>query len=829
MKARTVILVVAVITLICMVGVALGAWNTIGLNEPHFFLAWKPSHAMEWDQVNQEFVVAYGGDHLYVARGMDNQWAIEVVDSTIGRGSATSIAIEDDGTVHISYYDQENKDLWYAVSNGSGWATEMVKDSYDSGFYNSIAVDDNGYVFIAYHLTTDMDTEYAYVVENSTGSWINWIIDSTEGCGRDISIALDSTGKPGVAYNCYFGSSNYALHYTKYNGVNYAPEELYTGSGTGLGASLLFNDSDYPMIAYYNDGSCNLVTHDGMVWNNEKLEDISEVTGYANRLFLQNGDPVILTKARNAGGIWLYTKNGTWTYEELMSGSDFGMIFNGAYDNQGNLNVAYVDNEFNDAGTLNVIYPDSTKGWSEYELDSYVESGNGLALALSSAGMPAVSYLGKYYSPRYEYALRWDGSAWLTDQVDLLGPNFYFTGIAFQLDDSPAVIYKNESNELMQSLLTETGWQAEMITTPVLVGYSAKIKADSQGNFHVVYVDFDDDITYAHYEQTKGWTTELIDSGFWCQMTFDMVIGSDSKVHVVYTEMNNDEMRYAHNPGGVWNVDVFPVPGGSDRIGKTQGIALDQNNNPYLVYTISEDDSINLKYDDGLKGWNDRVIETDMDTYAGIGFGMDENGALHISYHRSATGELVYAYAQDGEAAFDFTVIEDYPGGNSVKSELQLDPEGQPFIAYQLSSYGHTKLAFDLPLPQITSVTPDSGTEGDLVEDVAIAGEDIFAASEAYLTSAKATIDCENLDNPNRESLVCDFDLSSATPGFYDLIVEAANGQATLSDAFEVEAGSSDDDTTDDDTTDDDDDSGDDDSSGGKGDDDDDDEGCCGC
>ena len=48
--------------------------------------------------------IAYGEDHLYHAY-YDGTWHIETVDSSSGVGTHASIAVDSQDKVHISYYD----------------------------------------------------------------------------------------------------------------------------------------------------------------------------------------------------------------------------------------------------------------------------------------------------------------------------------------------------------------------------------------------------------------------------------------------------------------------------------------------------------------------------------------------------------------------------------------------------------------------------------------------------------------------------------------------------------------------------------------------------
>jgi hypothetical protein len=77
-------------------------------------------------------------------------------------GSSTSIAVDSNNKVHISYYDWINKDLKYATGYPYGsWVTETVDSAGDVGSSTSIAVDSNNKVHISYYDRTDKDLKYA--------------------------------------------------------------------------------------------------------------------------------------------------------------------------------------------------------------------------------------------------------------------------------------------------------------------------------------------------------------------------------------------------------------------------------------------------------------------------------------------------------------------------------------------------------------------------------------------------------------------------------------------------------------------------------------------
>ena len=67
-----------------------------------------------------------------------------------------SMAIDSNGYLHISYYDETNKNLMYATNEGGSWSTRTVDSRDDVGVASSIAVDSNDNVHIVYTVTMDI-------------------------------------------------------------------------------------------------------------------------------------------------------------------------------------------------------------------------------------------------------------------------------------------------------------------------------------------------------------------------------------------------------------------------------------------------------------------------------------------------------------------------------------------------------------------------------------------------------------------------------------------------------------------------------------------------
>jgi hypothetical protein len=122
---------------------------------------------------------------LKYATNASGSWVTYVVDS--GRSYyydySARIAVDSNNKVHISYYGDGFK---YATNASGSWAISSVDTG---GWCNSIGVDSNNAVHISYFDDTNMDLKYA---TNESGSWAITVVDSDGDVGRRCSLGLDS-------------------------------------------------------------------------------------------------------------------------------------------------------------------------------------------------------------------------------------------------------------------------------------------------------------------------------------------------------------------------------------------------------------------------------------------------------------------------------------------------------------------------------------------------------------------------------------------------------------------------------------------------------------
>ena len=124
-----------------------GGWFTECVDCPRFFP--EPGDMLVLDDQGQPHF-AYGGDHLYYATLIDEEWQSEIVDPTSGVGTGAAIALDPSSRPHIVYYDILNTAVKYAYWDGQVWHRQTVDSIGDVGSYCSLALDDSGRPHISY-------------------------------------------------------------------------------------------------------------------------------------------------------------------------------------------------------------------------------------------------------------------------------------------------------------------------------------------------------------------------------------------------------------------------------------------------------------------------------------------------------------------------------------------------------------------------------------------------------------------------------------------------------------------------------------------------------
>ena len=285
------------------------------------------------------------------------------------------------GDVAISYYCEDDHagsppemySLRFAWRTGSQWSWTTVQGG--AGSHTTMRRDAGGQYQIAY----DTWAGIGFAVGSGT-SWATSLVDVDASTGpSNMSMTLDSRGRPHLGYMCYEASGAFAMRYTWWNGAQWVH-----------GASETIRPNIWtPTIGFSN------------TWLQLDQADVPHVA------FAQPSDSV------NAWGPIRYgtLTNGVWTFEDLgVSGADPTLAI--GPDNRPRM-------MFNSDAGITYAFRDAS-GW---HLETAVpgEYASGAAMALSDSGQPYATF--GMTGNEDQYLLRRDAGGWVLQRIDGDGTN----------------------------------------------------------------------------------------------------------------------------------------------------------------------------------------------------------------------------------------------------------------------------------------------------------------------------------------------------------------------------------------------------------------------
>ncbi len=124
--------------------------------------------------------------------------SVETVDSQGSVGYFTSIDLDRDGRVWISYRDYTLQCLKVAHWTGSAWQIEVVDARGDAGWSSSIRIDPGGRAGVSYFAGEMGKGELRYAHASGEG-WKVQTVDAGD-VGSFTSLAFDAGGRPHISY-----------------------------------------------------------------------------------------------------------------------------------------------------------------------------------------------------------------------------------------------------------------------------------------------------------------------------------------------------------------------------------------------------------------------------------------------------------------------------------------------------------------------------------------------------------------------------------------------------------------------------------------------------
>ena len=179
-------------------------------------------------------------------------WSAEVIlDQTPSAqvGRLPSIALAQNGTIGVAYYDGTNADLKYVERNPStgAWTSPLaIETSGRVGNYPSLAFNVKNNPYVSYWTDVTNGTDYLKLKWRDGGVWSTALpIDSGADVGRYSSLVINPTIGWAMSYVTGTGCK-----YAQQNGSGAAVETV-DSSGAPAYTSLAFDSGNKPWVSYY--------------------------------------------------------------------------------------------------------------------------------------------------------------------------------------------------------------------------------------------------------------------------------------------------------------------------------------------------------------------------------------------------------------------------------------------------------------------------------------------------------------------------------------------------------------------------------------------------
>ena len=696
MYKKSIVFIVSFIIVAMGVGfnkAAAETWHTETVDAPRNFSLY-PGGSIAVDANGNPHVV-YGQDHLYHAYYDGNNWQYETVDSQPETGLFSSIAIDSNGHIHISYFDSVNLSLKYATNASGSWNTETMDNNGFVGLSNILVVDSDNNVHISYfdfnntalkytsnksgswvietvnsnvsningasigmisdptghiHLCYNSDNGLEYTT-NISGLWSSEIVDSG---GSYPAITLDSTGHIHISY------SKAGLQYATNASGSWATENV---DGNGSQSAIAMNSTGDIHISYWADGALKYANKTSGTWIFKTIEN----GGYAVSMAMDAAGKLHIIHYDRESEIWLikYTTNiyGLWTTTPVDSPDKVSTFqSSGAIDANDKMHVVY-------SKTNSLWYATNMFGtWSPELVDGniHLDSPKSVSIASASIAIDSSSHAHISYfntlAGSLLYATNISGS-WAVEEVTIGGYASGNTSICIDPNNNVNIAFYDRANRQLKYAKKESGsWLIDIVDTNGSVGYYNSIAADTNGHIHIAYNEDNDNLKYAT-NVSGTWAVETVDSNGDVGTFNSITLDSANHVHISYLDFKDfdSDLKYATNLSGNWVISEVDTVGD---VGKSSSIGVDSNDDVHIAY--ADRSNKDLKYANNTSGnWVTEPVDIieDVGGVCSMGIGL-VNGSIHISYSDDTLGDLKYAttakvWIVDTNGSGDFVTIQE--------------------------------------------------------------------------------------------------------------------------------------------------------------------------
>ena len=471
------------------------------------------------------YLVGYPLYDLRYATKTDSGWHIETVDQEGETGWYPSIAVDANGGVHISYEGGEDSDLRYAFKDSSGWHLETIDSDGYAGYATSIALDSDARPHISYlRITFDPahQTETKYAYRNDSG-WHLEIANIGAYSGDFTSLALDGAGNPCIAhaYEAYVQEPALLLLACRQQGAMVSGEqpnawtvEIIDQEGeTGQESSLAIDTLGRPHVAYTSTGlayaySAGLPANGaetggaGSLAPGWQVETVDSQGTTPSLVLDTAGVPHLAYTDATSRALRVAVRGeSAWQVETVDVSAGAPSL---ALDALAQPHIGYASSR-----GIAYAYRNET-GWTIQIVDD--RGGSQVSLALDVDDQPRIAYVNAQGDLKHAYRA---GGAWYTQFVDVTDAVFAGPSLAFDRENHPHLSYgmQDVGNEpLKHAYQDATGWHVETVQYFGTLGQKTSLVFDREGRATIGFGEIDS-ILVATADPT-GWHVETVAESF---------------------------------------------------------------------------------------------------------------------------------------------------------------------------------------------------------------------------------------------------------------------------------------------------------------------------
>jgi hypothetical protein len=273
-----------------------------------------------------------------------------------GTASFCTLALDSQQRPHISFADHGTgvgAKLRHAYWDGASWKVQPIEIPAGGvvAYYTSIALDGNDNPFLSFYDYADQANNFRLRMRSVFWMGTYWevrVVDPQGGSGKFNSIAVDTAGRPHIAYaNVKYETSG--LRYASWTGTGWTTEivEGLSGPCPIFSVNQILDKDDNPHISYTltEQRLVKYATRHARQWETEVVDSIQQ-EAYPDRNGIaldSQGDPYVSYYDNGLGILKIANRrNGKW-YGEVLDRDLAGFTSSLAIDHD-TVWVSYADN-----------------------------------------------------------------------------------------------------------------------------------------------------------------------------------------------------------------------------------------------------------------------------------------------------------------------------------------------------------------------------------------------------------------------------------------------------------------------------------------------------